>query len=656
VHNLEAGAAAALRLIDASPATVRTKTTPPQVNLSGGRHWNIVPQALLRHYHAAYTPTMGRSKDPTPALAWRLRATLPGGGILSTTVTQDERDVIRQEYVCHRPPFQAAAAGPSFPTVPERTLFVRNAPPPFATHFTPGETCTNNYGAGAGDWLANAVETYRVAEVMRRLFAQQLATRRVAGTLPAAITRYGIRLNSGWRNPERNEHVEGAINSNHQFGRALDLVSAHITKRTNALASFAAERAILHQAMFHAGGEFLRALVAANGAAACGNVEILLEQRSKALWKFVALADGSVAAVAGGKYQDVVGHAPPADADDGIVAASAHASHVHVGWRPGQEDTPLTLPEILPYGDIAPDPSQVYRNLILIAEEHPSVDEDDRLPLNHVAESLRLALEAADPDVPTDVHVVDNVLAFLERINAFQEPPFKVRRFYSFSHAWPGGLLLMNHDDGVPYQQPPGAIGPEIHDPVIHDRLNFFYGDGRTRVDAEPLDLVEPLLPIGPDDLTEVKTHQLRISNFLVLPLEAITRLRLTFSDAIGVHLVGCRSAEGEDVAGLSVAQAMADVIGKPVHGAAYYSKVFQRADGGGWSELDLSRSDPAPHYAANPVVLVPGAKGGAQFIKYVLEHGSGPPPLVAPQGEDLIAIYTATLTRCDPRASAAPD
>ncbi len=37
-------------------------------------------------------------------------------------------------------------------------------------------------------------------------------------------TNYGLTLTSSWRNPERNELVNGAHNSQHQFGGAVDLV------------------------------------------------------------------------------------------------------------------------------------------------------------------------------------------------------------------------------------------------------------------------------------------------------------------------------------------------------------------------------------------------------------------------------------------------
>ena len=37
------------------------------------------------------------------------------------------------------------------------------------------------------------------------------------------VTDVGLFLNSAWRNPERNEAVNGVLNSRHQFGNAVDL-------------------------------------------------------------------------------------------------------------------------------------------------------------------------------------------------------------------------------------------------------------------------------------------------------------------------------------------------------------------------------------------------------------------------------------------------
>jgi hypothetical protein len=254
--------------------------------------------------------------------------------------------------------------------------------------------------------------------------------------------------------------------------------------------------------------------------------------------------------------------------------------------------------------------------------------------------------------VPTDVHVVGDAVAFLEHLNAFRDPAFKVRRLYPFSHAWPGGLLLTHHDpDTVPYLRTAGSTGPEIHDPEVYDRMNFLYGDGRPREDMAMLDELEPYLPIGDDDISQFKTHQFRISNLLYLPREARARLRATFADAEGVYFVGCRSSEIDQATSLGIAQAMADTIGRPVHGAAYYSKVFQLDDEGEWDTLDLSRADPAPVYASNPVVLVPGERGGGQFLYYVVSHRALPPDPVAPRGHDLMAVYEETLTRCDPKS-----
>jgi hypothetical protein len=161
-------------------------------------------------------------------------------------------------------------------------------------------------------------------------------------------------------------------------------------------------------------------------------------------------------------------------------------------------------------------------------------------------------------------------------------------------------------------------------------------------------------LEYGPDDYTQIRTHQIRVSNLMLLPENAKDNMRLTFGEAEGVFVVGCRSAEQSDEPNLdSFCQAFANTIGRTVHGAAHYFKVFQRQEDGNWDKVDLYRSDPAPP-AHKPVVLVPGAKGGGQYIKYTSPKPLGlgrPDPTSAsfPATEDLIALYQTMLSPCHP-------
>lgn len=643
VRNLPAGATAALRFQDVSDPMVRTQSTPTHVDLPPNAQWDLVPHALRKPHHLPYQEANGK-REPSRPLAYALRATLPDGSLLTTTIGQDARDVIRQEYLFHSRPFQTS--GPDLP-IPPREALQLNTPPPSARFFGTADFRTHNYGADRGDWMLNAAEAYHVAESMRRRFAERLAARAVAGTLPPHIIHYGLNVNSAWRNPERNEAVGGVRNSNHQFGRALDLASVHHSWALG----LAEQRKALNEELFLAGQTFLADLMALNGAAACTAVEILLERGSKLLWSFVAKSDGTIESRKGSKYAEVVGSAP-ADEGEAIRKAANHTSHVHIGWKAAAPDTLLQLPAIPPYTAIAPSIGNVYRNVILIADEDGSVSAGKQLPLNHIAESLKLHLETADPQTPTDIHIVRNALDYLEQCNAFRTPAYKIRRFFSFSHAWPGGLILTHYDGGIPYQQPAGAVGPEIHDQSVFEQINFLYGDRRPKDDSTFDDLASPAdypLPVGNNDATEIKTHQMRVSNLIALPQAAIENLRLTFADAVGVYVVGCRTAQEFDVELLNFAQAFADAAQKPVYGASYYSKVFQRQADDQWVQVDLTRSSPAPDYAQNPVVLIPGARGGAQFLKYLWEYGRDPnlPPI--PQTADLIALYQAMLTRCDP-------
>lgn len=644
VRKLATGASATLRLTDVSDPMVRTQLTPAYADLPAGSQWDIVPQTARKPHHPAYDKDNGK-RDPSRPLTYALRATLPaGGGVLTTTISQDARDVIRQEYLFHSRPFQSS--GPDLP-IPPRDALQINTPPAFVRYFNAADFRTSNYGEGRGDWLLNTTEAYHVAEYMRRRFAERLAVRAVAGTLPANITHYGLNVNSAWRNPERNEVVGGVRNSNHQFGRALDLVSVHHSWA----AGLSDQRKALNEELFLAGQAFLTELMALNGGAACTSVEILLERGPKLLWSFVAKSNGSIESRKGSKYAEVVG-AAPADKAEAIRKAANHASHVHIGWKSADSATLLQLSAIPPYTDIAPSIGNVYRNLILIADEDNSVSAGDQLPLNHIAESLKLYLETIDPQTPTDIHVVHNALDYLEHCNAFRPPAYKIRHFFSFSHAWPGGLVLTNYADSVPYQQPPGVIGPEIHDQAVFEQINFLYGDRRPKDDSAFNDITSTAdfpLPVGSDDTLTIKTNQIRVSNLFWLPQSAQEAMRLTFADAVSVYVVGCRTAQEFDVDFLNFAQAFADVVRQPVYGASYYSKVFQHQADDTWTQVNLTRSDPAPDYAQNPVVLIPGARGGAQYLYYLVQYQRDPnlPPI--PHTANLLELYQAMLTRSDP-------
>ncbi len=115
----------------------------------------------------------------------------------TVTITQDQRDIIRQEYVNHGI------------TVPNRS----DLNTPVATvNFSVAEINVTAYSLiwGQPGPLAQSVrDQYNV------LIANELGL--------SNPTNYGLILNSTWRNPERNEFVEGKKDSLHQFGNAVDI-------------------------------------------------------------------------------------------------------------------------------------------------------------------------------------------------------------------------------------------------------------------------------------------------------------------------------------------------------------------------------------------------------------------------------------------------
>ncbi len=144
--------------------------------------------------HPAYGS--GGSDRRSTALSYRIKAAF-GVSEDSRTIVQDERDIIRQEYVNHGI------------AVPERDEF--NAPIA-TTNFTVAEINNTAYSVIFG-------QPGQFAQAVRDEYNRQIQTRLGLDHTP----NYGLTLTSGWRNPERNEAVGGVINSHHQSGDAIDL-------------------------------------------------------------------------------------------------------------------------------------------------------------------------------------------------------------------------------------------------------------------------------------------------------------------------------------------------------------------------------------------------------------------------------------------------
>ncbi len=209
------------------------------------------------------------SCDPSQPLSYRINASYCKSND-EVTITQDELDIIRQEYINHNTvPPQGAGNLP----VPAREEFLV---PQDSANFTASEALTTAYSVVLGDpiGLAQAVrdefnrrihDDIQISSVGTSGLAAGAvvvgagsAVQRVGAILdtppcnqaphPATcddrvssnaivagpngiaetvavsgITNVGLIINSAWRNPERNEAVGGVFESRHQFGDAIDI-------------------------------------------------------------------------------------------------------------------------------------------------------------------------------------------------------------------------------------------------------------------------------------------------------------------------------------------------------------------------------------------------------------------------------------------------
>jgi len=220
--------------------------------------------------HPAYNPVNG-SRGRSTALSYTLTTKFCDKTDVKT-ITQDERDVIRQEYANHGI------------AIPQReSLNPVNA----TQNFTAAELNNTAYSVILGDpgplaesvrsayndLLHDDIQVIPVGtsnlssttiivtpgaqiDTIGKLLDTQPCNgapttgscddRVVDGNIVAGpngiaetravnqATNNGLSISSGWRNPERNEAVRGALNSRHQFGNAIDLIVSTVPGKTSA--------------------------------------------------------------------------------------------------------------------------------------------------------------------------------------------------------------------------------------------------------------------------------------------------------------------------------------------------------------------------------------------------------------------------------------
>ena len=191
--------------LTATQVSATATTDPPGGSIS----WSISP---LTPAGSSSQPSSGGGPTFTFSLAFSdppgghrersvaLSAQIQAQGCASSdssTITQDQRDIIRQEYRNHAI------------TIPARNVFVS---PQATANFTAAEVNTTAYDfvIGQPGTLAQSVRNE-----WNSLIADEIGE--------PSPTKFGLILSSGWRNPERNEIVGGKWTSSHQYGGAVDL-------------------------------------------------------------------------------------------------------------------------------------------------------------------------------------------------------------------------------------------------------------------------------------------------------------------------------------------------------------------------------------------------------------------------------------------------
>src|SRR6267378_1980814 len=187
------------------PVVVRVRVTPP--GLANAVRWQVQPLAPTADvtldrsegrelvFHGVSRNASGGSRSANPALGYRVTANLDGQGAVqaSSLVTQDEVDVLRQEYVDYGTAFR-----------PDRKHLGALKHPALNT---------GNYDVVAEEEVGtlDALLERVNAEVNR-----MLAERRMSATF-----QFEDCVTSGFRNPQRNRAVGSvAMNSRHVRGRA----------------------------------------------------------------------------------------------------------------------------------------------------------------------------------------------------------------------------------------------------------------------------------------------------------------------------------------------------------------------------------------------------------------------------------------------------
>lgn len=158
-----------------------------------------------------------------PHVAYKITATVNGQHTYEATVKMDHQDVIRQEFINHIASVSDNIS--NIITAPARDDLKSKA--------SLGSVLTGDWGQSYYDYV---YDKHLVLLASRTKTALQLQTTHTfnvpnsgEASLPAGSTLESkLRMNSAWRNPERNERITSNETSRHMVGRAEDLGSSGV--------------------------------------------------------------------------------------------------------------------------------------------------------------------------------------------------------------------------------------------------------------------------------------------------------------------------------------------------------------------------------------------------------------------------------------------
>lgn len=139
------------------------------------------------------------------------------------TIQQDDKDLLRQEYINHHDRERYGRGERGSIPVPTRDELTEV---PEALDVFAGESISqSSYGIMVEDGMINlAVQVANAFAVKKKELSKNPDAFKDLNGKPLKISDKKLWLSSGWRNPERNEWYSNAINGIHQRGAAIDVI------------------------------------------------------------------------------------------------------------------------------------------------------------------------------------------------------------------------------------------------------------------------------------------------------------------------------------------------------------------------------------------------------------------------------------------------